>query len=289
MEKVDIYKYTIRPEGYMVTSQDVALFIDEDLMLDEWQLETLQRMEDNTDAEITMLVINQGLDEEAPSWFEHARHRLKNHWPWVPVSMFHRHSRKVLGQPPQRRKHHIDDTDLATDADRVFVDPIKLNRYSVEFPQEAVDAVAGSADIGVLFGFGIIKGDILTAPKHGILGFHHGDMRKYRGTLPGFWEFLHGEDVVGITLQRLGEQLDSGEVVVYNEISIRPDDTWQDIKRRLYGDISRGMLLEGVRRLSEDEFEPDELDELGEVYTHPKRLSPVLKYLLKNTSRRLRN
>lgn len=36
-----------------------------------------------------------------------------------------------------------------------------------------------------------------------MLSYHHGDMRRYRGQPPGFWELYNGEREIGVTVQRL--------------------------------------------------------------------------------------
>jgi len=63
------------------------------------------------------------------------------------------------------------------------------------------------------FGFGIIRGPILDVPRYGIWSYHHGDLDKYRGIPPGFWEIYHADPVSGVTLQRLTERLAAGVVL----------------------------------------------------------------------------
>jgi hypothetical protein len=69
-------------------------------------------------------------------------------------------------------------------------------------------------DILVRLGNGILRGGILTASKHGILSFHHGDNRVNRGGPWGFWEVLEQADSTGFVLQRLTNELDGGEVLI---------------------------------------------------------------------------
>jgi hypothetical protein len=68
-------------------------------------------------------------------------------------------------------------------------------------------------DVLIRFGFGILKGDILSLPRHGVWSYHHGDEEKYRGQPPVFWEVVSGETVVGAILQRLTERLDAGFIL----------------------------------------------------------------------------
>lgn len=68
-------------------------------------------------------------------------------------------------------------------------------------------------DVLVRFGFGIIKGEILSAARLGVWSLHHGDNAVNRGGPPAFWEIVNREAVTGVTLQQLTEKLDSGIVL----------------------------------------------------------------------------
>lgn len=61
--------------------------------------------------------------------------------------------------------------------------------------------------------FGIIKGEILNALKYGIWSFHHSDNDIIRGGPAGFWEIIYNHDVTGVTLQKINEDLDGGDII----------------------------------------------------------------------------
>jgi hypothetical protein len=68
-------------------------------------------------------------------------------------------------------------------------------------------------DFILRFGFGIIRGEILDIPRFGVWSYHHGDLDKYRGVPPAFWEIHHRDPVSAVTLQRLTDRLDGGVVL----------------------------------------------------------------------------
>ena len=87
-------------------------------------------------------------------------------------------------------------------------------RFSYRFLPEDIERVKTlNLDVLVRFGFGILKGEILNTSKHGVWSLHHGDNRINRGGPPAFWEVVNREDVTGITLQKLSEDLDGGKVI----------------------------------------------------------------------------
>ena len=61
--------------------------------------------------------------------------------------------------------------------------------------------------------FRIIRGKILRSTKYGIWSLHHGDNDYYRGIPPGFWETYFNESITGVTLQKLNNNLDGGQII----------------------------------------------------------------------------
>lgn len=76
-------------------------------------------------------------------------------------------------------------------------------------------------DILFRIGWGIIKGDILNLPKHGIWSLHHGDYKKFRGKPALFWELYSGLKYAGCMLQKLTSNLDDGYIIdsLYSSIN----------------------------------------------------------------------
>jgi methionyl-tRNA formyltransferase len=120
------------------------------------------------------------------------------------------------------------------------------------------------------FGFGFIREPVLSLPPKGVISYHHGDLRKYRGQPVGFWELYAGECEMGVTVQVLNEHLDAGNIVVERAVPIRPNDTWASLEKRAY-EASVDMIHEACLLLDRDDFRPQPVsgDELGTLYTVP--------------------
>ena len=90
----------------------------------------------------------------------------------------------------------------------------KRGKFSEYFDPADVAAIRGhQLDFMLRFGFNIIRGEILSAPRYGVWSFHHGDEQRYRGAPPGFWEIFRDDPETGAILQRLTETLDGGVVL----------------------------------------------------------------------------
>ena len=95
---------------------------------------------------------------------------------------------------------------------RCIVD--RRGRWSQYFSASDVEAVRRqNLDMVLRFGFSIIRGDILSAARHGVWSFHHDDELRYRGGPPAFWEIALGDPETGAILQRLTDRLDGGIVL----------------------------------------------------------------------------
>lgn len=117
-------------------------------------------------------------------------------------------------------------------------------------------------------GFGIIKEELLTITPLGVLSYHHGNMRKYRGMPPAFWELYNNEKEIGVTVQRLDSGLDSGIPVEEKTLLINETDTLNSLTERMYSE-GINMMHNALIKLSDPDFKPNKVDSFGKVYTLP--------------------
>ncbi len=117
-------------------------------------------------------------------------------------------------------------------------------------------------------GFGIIREPLLSVCPKGILSYHHGDMRKYRGMPPGLWELYHGEKEMGITVQKMAAGLDCGVPIEEKHIPIYPSDTLGTLTAR-WKTEDEGMLHAALKKMADPDFTPAPIQEFGRVYTLP--------------------
>ena len=240
--------------------------------LPAWAAAAVQRMVAETSAEISLVV--EDASTRVRSTADAVRRLVElREWGVVAAAM------QVLADDLEPLEAvPIREIDGVADAEWVECVPETVDGWKNALPDAAVERVA-ETDVAVRFGFGFLVGDALTAPEMGVLSFHHGDFREYRGQPMGFWEYVHGRSEAGVTLQRINETLDGGEVVHSKRVDIADAPTWGAVRCRLF-DASEDMLAEGVRRLEREEFEPETLSaaELGDLYTLPQG-RPVATYL----------
>ncbi len=181
---------------------------------------------------------------------------------------------------------HVTDVDCFDTAEIEYVRPIEDGHWT-ELPAETVDRIQQCCDLAVRYGFGLLRGDVLTATPFGVLSFHPADIRQYRGLgAPQAW--LDDRDRMGMTLQRLTEDIDGGEIVAYRETDVSDCATLWEVFAALRA-LQPLLLADGITNLRDPAFEPTVPDSLGPYYSTTKRRQPsfAARTLLKNTTGRL--
>jgi len=117
-------------------------------------------------------------------------------------------------------------------------------------------------------GYGIVKEPLLETTPLGVLSYHHGNMRTYRGMPPALWELYNGEQEMGITVQILAPGIDCGIPIEEKTIVIYPKDNLRQLEKRALRE-SEGMLYQALKKLADPDFKPQSIETLGKVYTLP--------------------
>jgi methionyl-tRNA formyltransferase len=123
--------------------------------------------------------------------------------------------------------------------------PEKIKRND-EFRAQ-LEAIAPEAIIVIGYGR-IIPEWMLALPPHGNINLHASLLPKYRGAAPIQWSIAKGERVTGNTTMRIDAGLDTGDILLQNEVEIAPDDTAVTLAPKLASTGSELLLktLDGL-------------------------------------------
>lgn len=248
----------------------------------EYFISALQEMVSETNAELSLIIINQN-PPIAPQTIRDAAEDGV-------MSIVSYLRQQFIETPSYLERRELDAISLLKEVESRRAKPIPVEgELGHTLPEDIVSEIESKADIVVRHGFGILRGRILTGPKHGVLSFHHGDIREYRGAAQGFWNFIYDEPTAGVTLQRLTPQLDAGEIVAFREVNIESCHTWQDVRAHLF-EASVPMIAEGIENVIDPNVKLDQPESLGELYTASDMYRPAIltRYLLKNSSGRIK-
>ena len=89
-------------------------------------------------------------------------------------------------------------------------------------------------DAIVIIAYGqIIPARLLDIPRLGWINLHASLLPKYRGAAPINWAIAQGETVTGNTTMRIDAGMDTGDMLLRQELSIGPDETTPELAERL--------------------------------------------------------
>ena len=115
----------------------------------------------------------------------------------------------------------------------------------------------------------ILPKDILEIPKLGSVNVHASLLPKYRGAAPIQWAVLNGEKTTGVTTMFMDEGMDTGDIILKQEVEIGENETTGELWERL-SKIGGRLLIETVNKI-EKGIAPREKQ--GNDFT----LAPMLK------------
>ena len=101
----------------------------------------------------------------------------------------------------------------------------------------------------------IIPLNILELPKYGCVNVHASILPNYRGAAPINWAIINGEKTTGITTMLMDEGMDTGDILLIEEIEIGEDDTSIELSEKL-SNIGAALLIETIKKGQNDEITP---------------------------------
>lgn len=137
---------------------------------------------------------------------------------------------------------------------------------------EAVARFAGAGlDLACVVAYGqILPQAVLDAPRLGCVNVHASLLPRWRGAAPIEWALAHGDDRIGVCVQRMVPQLDAGDVLLRWGRHLRPEDDAPGLHRELARE-GAVLLLRAVQGLEQGVLSPEPQDPAGVT------LAPLLK------------
>jgi methionyl-tRNA formyltransferase len=126
-------------------------------------------------------------------------------------------------------------------------------------------------DAIIVVGYGrIIPQWMLDLPPLGNINLHASLLPKYRGAAPIQWAIANGETVTGNTTMHIDAGLDTGDILLQQQLPIAPEDTSETLAPRLAA-IGADLMVETLRGLQAGSIHPRPQD------NSQATLAPILK------------
>jgi methionyl-tRNA formyltransferase len=126
-------------------------------------------------------------------------------------------------------------------------------------------------DAIIVVGYGrIIPQWMLDLPPLGNINLHASLLPKYRGAAPIQWAIARGETITGVTTMKIDAGLDTGDILLQQEVPILPNDTAETLAPKLAA-IGANLTVETLRGLQTGNIHPHKQDQAQAT------LAPILK------------
>lgn len=79
----------------------------------------------------------------------------------------------------------------------------------------------------------ILKHPLIELPPKGCINIHAGLLPKYRGRAPLNWAIINGESCTGVTVHFIDKGVDSGDILLQWQVTIRKEDTIAQVYERV--------------------------------------------------------
>jgi len=134
--------------------------------------------------------------------------------------------------------------ELAEQVNRPLLQPARLRTPDV------LDGLRNWApDLIVVAAYGrILPTTILALPRVGCINVHASLLPKYRGAAPIQWAILNGDPRTGITIMRMNERMDAGDILLQRDTPIGADETYGALQDRL-AVLGAEVLMDAVQLL----------------------------------------
>ena len=127
---------------------------------------------------------------------------------------------------------------------------LRLDGKYPDIARQAHDRLESTPhDVMVVAAYGLIlPASVLAIPPLGCLNIHGSLLPRWRGAAPIHRAIEAGDQVTGITIMQMDEGLDTGPMLLKQELAIGPDETTGDLHDRL-SSLGASMIVDALRRL----------------------------------------
>jgi len=133
---------------------------------------------------------------------------------------------------PQGRGLKLTDSPVAQFAQEHGLTPV-LKPEDLKSEECALNLKALQADLFVVVAFRILPKSLFSIPRFGTINIHASLLPKYRGPAPIHRAIEAGEHETGVTIFRIDEGVDTGEILVQSAVPIGQNETTPELYERL--------------------------------------------------------
>lgn len=121
-------------------------------------------------------------------------------------------------------------------------------------------------DLFLVIAYGkIIPKELLDHPKFGAINLHFSLLPRWRGAGPINWALINGDIITGLTLMKMDEGLDTGDIIFQKQIPIDEDDNAEDLLAKMVN-TGKHFLIDSLQEIEKGNYTLVKQDESKATY-----------------------
>lgn len=124
-------------------------------------------------------------------------------------------------------------------------------------------------DLIVVVAYGkILPKEILDIPKYGCVNVHGSLLPKYRGAAPIQWSIINGDKITGVTTMFINEGLDTGDILLQQQMFINEYETSDELKQRM-SVLGAKVLIKTIEKIEDGTLNPLKQNDSEATFSPP--------------------
>jgi len=112
-----------------------------------------------------------------------------------------------------------------------------------------------NADIFIVVAFRMLPQEVWKIPRLGTINLHASLLPDYRGAAPINHAIINGETITGVTTFFIDEKIDTGNILLREEVHISPSENAGDLHDKLMKDGAR-LVIKTISGLARNKLHP---------------------------------
>lgn len=141
-----------------------------------------------------------------------------------------------------------------------------LQPVNLKDPEFLEELKSLQANLQVVVAFRMLPEAVWKMPKLGTFNLHASLLPQYRGAAPINWAIINGEAVTGVSTFFIDEKIDTGAIILKEQVEIQPDETAGELHDRLM-ELGSATVLKTLTLIEHNNAEPQPQPVEGDIKT----------------------
>jgi methionyl-tRNA formyltransferase len=168
---------------------------------------------------------------------------------------------------PQGRGQKLVGSPVKEAAERLDIPVLQpTNLKDSGFQQELKEL---AADLQIVVAFRMLPEAVWNMPPLGTFNLHASLLPNFRGAAPINWALIQGEKVTGVTTFFLQHEIDTGNILFQEKVTILPEDNLGSLYEKLMN-LGANLVVQTVVAIANKDIHPLPQDEALAIHSAPK-------------------